>query len=369
MIKSFRRLYDVNPGFEPRNVLKMQVALPDWKYAEPEQLIAFWRTALARIDTLPGVVAAGITSSLPVNEFSTSTLFVIENRTPTVQGEVLMSHFRRVTPGFFQAMGIPLVSGRLFTKSDDEKGLPVAVISQEMANVFWPNEDPIGKRLQRQRKVPDNPWFTVVGVVGDVQDAGLGSAPEPTFYIPYPQNTIPDMNLVVRTAVDPLSAVKSIRRTIQEVDREQPIAEVETMEEWISGSLNRRRFSTFLLSFFAALGLTLALVGIYGVLSYSVSQRRQEMGIRMALGADGANLRRLVLRHSLVLTLIGLGLGTAVALLLTRLISGLLYGVEATDPGTFLGIAVGLLLVAALASYLPARRASRVDPIVSLKYQ
>jgi ABC-type antimicrobial peptide transport system permease subunit len=238
-----------------------------------------------------------------------------------------------------------------------------------MARRYWPNQNPIGRRIQRVRKAADNPWLTVVGVVGDVKDTGLGSGPETTFYTPFPQNTSPNMYLTVRATAAPLNLAAGVRRAIQEVDRDQPVAEVTTVEDWISNSLSERRFSTFLLSAFAALGLVLAVVGIYGVLSYSVSQRRQEMGVRLALGADGGNLIALVLRHGLTLTGIGLGIGVVAALMLTHLISGLLYGVQATDPVTFVEIVAGLLLVGLAASYVPARRASRVDPIVSLKYE
>ena len=369
MIKSFNRLYATDPGFDPENVLTMQVSLPDWKYGEPAQRIAFWRDALAEIRAIPGVVVAGATHVLPVNEIAWTTPFIVESRMPTTAGETEVANFRRVTPGFFEAMGIPLVQGRLFTAEDDESRSAVAIISREMARRYWPDGNPIGQRIQRVRKAADNPWITVVGVVGDVQDAGLGTLPEVTFYTPYPQNTYNNMNLVVRTSVEPLSLVSGVRQAIQRVDRDQPVAEVTTMDEWIANSVSKRRFSTFMLSLFAGLGLLLAIVGIYGVLSYSVSQRRQEMGVRLALGADGRNLVLLVLRHGLTLTAVGLALGIAVALMLTRLIAGLLFDVQPTDPVTFAGITAGLLLVALAASYVPARRASRVDPIVSLKYE
>jgi putative ABC transport system permease protein len=369
MIKSFNRLYATDPGFDPESVLTMEVSVPEWKYTEPDQLISFWRNALAEIRTIPGVVAAGAAHALPVTEFAWTTPFIVESRMPTTAGETEVANFRRVTPDFFRAMGIPLVQGRLFTEEDDESRSAVVIVSQEMARRYWPGANPIGQRIQRVRNVPDNPWLTVVGVVGDVQDAGLGTAPEVTFYTPFPQNTFPNMHLVVRTSVEPLSLVSSVRQAIQRVDKDQPVAEVTTMDEWIANSVSKRRFSTFMLSLFAGLGLVLAIVGIYGVLSYSVSQRRQEMGVRLALGADGRNLILLVLRHGLTLTAAGLALGIAAALLLTRLIAGLLFDVQPTDPVTFAGITAVLLLVGLAASYVPARRASRVDPIVSLKYE
>ncbi len=369
MIQSFSRLYATDPGFRPANVLTMQVSLPDWKYQEPAQRIAFWRDALANVQAIPGVVAAGATSALPVNEFGATTIFIVEGQTSGSPSDIQVSNFRRVTPGFFKAMGIPLIQGRLFDPHDDENRSAVVIVSQEMARRYWPNQNPVGRRIQRVRKAADNPWLTVVGVVGDVKETGLGAAPESTFYTPYPQNTSPNMNLVVHASVAPLGLVAPVRRAIQAVDRDQPVAEVTTMEDWISNSLAQRRFSTFMLSLFAALGLVLAIVGIYGVLSYSVSQRRQEMGVRLALGADGRNLILLVLRHGLTLTLAGLAIGVVTALILTRLIAGLLYEVQPTDPLTFAAITAGLLLVGLAASYVPARRASRVDPIVSLKYE
>lgn len=367
MLKSFSQLHATDPGFNPKNVVKMEMTLPDGQYSEPSRRIAFWRGVLEKISSLPGVVAAGATSGLPVHELSPSTIFIVENRVEATPGEMHVAFFRRVTPGFFRAMGIPLEEGRLFQDSDTATSLPVAIISREMANRYWPNQSPLGRRIQRVRKAADNPWFTVVGVVGDVKDASLGALPGAAFYIPYEQNPTTAMHLVVRTSTPPLGVVGSIRRAVQEVDPNQPVAEVATMEDWILESLARRRFSTLMLSLFAGLGLVLAVVGIYGVLSYSVSQRRHEMGIRLALGADSRNLVLLVLRRGLLLTGIGLTVGVALALILTRLLTRLLYGVEATDPPIFASLTAMLLFVGLVASYLPARRASRVDPIVSLE--
>lgn len=367
-IKSFRQLYQTPLGFTPGNVLMAQISLPDWKYEEPDQITAFWRDLLPRIQSLPGVVAAGTTHALPVNDFVLSTIFTVEGRIPASPDEQLSANFRKVSPGFFRTLEIPLLEGRLFNDLDDGERPPVAIISREMARRFWPGESALGKRIRRGK--PTNPWATVVGVVGDVYDEAIGGGFGNTLYIPHaqsPKSANPTVHLLVRTAVEPASLAGAVRQAVLAVDRDQPVDEISTMEQWVATSVSSRRFTTLLLSLFAGLGVLLAVIGVYGVLSYAVGQRRHEIGVRMALGARAQDISRMVLRQGLSLTTIGLTIGLAVALAVTRLFSSLLYRVEPTDPATFAEITVGLIAVAALASWLPARRASRVDPARSLK--
>jgi putative ABC transport system permease protein len=371
MIKSFDRLSATSPGFDPKHLLMAQISLPEWKYNEPGRIRSFWRDLLPRVQSLPGVISAGTTHALPVNDSTLTTVFEVEGRVPASADESLVANFRKVSPGFFSALKVPLVAGRYFDDLDDEQRPPVAVVSNEMARRFWPQQDPIGKHIRRRRKT-GNPWMTVVGVSGDIQDGVPGSKLGTTFYVPLqqdPKSANPTVHLLVRTSVAPASLTSAVRKAVLEVDPDQPIDKVTTMEEWVSSSLSKRRFNALMLSLFAGLGIALATIGIYGVLSYSVSRRNHEMGVRMALGAQGGDVVRLVLWQGMSLTAAGLGLGLVLALILTRLFASLLYNVKSTDPVTFLGIAVGLAAVAGLASYLPARRAAGVDPIISLKHE
>jgi putative ABC transport system permease protein len=365
MIRSFERLNRVSPGFDPQGVLMAPISLPDWKYQTPDQIRGFWRELLPRVEALPGVVSAGTTHALPVNDSALTTVFEVEGRPPATPGETLVANFRKVSPHLFATLRIPLVAGRLFAEGDDADHPPVAVISREMARRYWPEGRALGRRIKRAKT-----WLTVVGIVADVQDGPLGTAPGNTFYIPLPQNpksANPVAYLLARTRVPPASVADAVRHAVLEVDRDQPIGKMTTMDEWISNSLAKRRFDTLMLTLFAGLGIFLAAVGIYGVLAYAVRRRNHELGVRIALGAGAGDIVRLVLRQGMTLTGIGLGVGLLLALFATRLLGGLLYQVKPTDPATFVGIVVGLLAVALLASYVPARRAARVDPIVSLK--
>jgi predicted permease len=370
-IRSFDRLSRTSPGFDPSNVLMAQVSLPDWKYPEPDQMRGFWINLLPRIQALPGVVAVGTTHSPPVNSNILTIAFEVENRVPASPEESLNANFHKVSPGFFRTLKVPLVSGRFFNDGDDQNAPNVAIVSRSMADHFWPKEDPLGKRIKRTHK-QTNPWYTIVGVVEDVQDGVPGTKFGDTFYIPYlqdPRSVNPTVHLLVRTAGDPLSLASAVRRAVMAVDRDQPIDKVTTMDEWVADSLSKRRFSALMLTLFGALGITLAMIGIYGVLSYSAKRRDREIGIRMALGAQTRDVVRLVLWQGMSLTAIGLAVGVALALGLTRLFAGMLFQVQPTDPATFLGMTTALAGIALLASYLPARRAARVDPLRSLKQE
>jgi putative ABC transport system permease protein len=366
MLKSFALINHVPLGFDRDNVLTMQISLPEEKYAD-DKVAGFWGEVLRRASGVAGVKAVAATTALPVDEFAVTTTFTVEGRAPQAKDELLMANFRRVSPDYFKVMGIPKKSGRFFTDGDDSQATPVAIISSEMARRLWPGQDPIGKRIQRTSEAAKNRWLTVAGVVGDVQDSALGAELGSTFYVPIAQGARPTMTLVAKTSVEPLTVAPAIRQQILSVDKDQPVAEIQTLDDRVSGSLAKRRFNTFLLTLFAALGVTLAVVGIYAVLSYSVSQRSHEIGVRMALGAQGGDVVRLILKRGLVLATSGMLIGLAAAVLATRLLEGLLFNVKPTDPMVFLAIGGGLLLVALLASYLPARRASRYDPIVTLR--
>ncbi len=366
MIKSFERLSRTSPGFEPKNVLTAQISLPDWKYKEPDQIRLFWRELLPRIAALPGVTAVGTTHAIQVNEDTFMTSFQVEGRVPASASEELSASFRKVSPGLFHALRIPWVAGRFFTDQDDEHRPRVAVVSREMARRFWPNVDPLGKRIRRMNK----PWLTVVGVADDVQETVPGTPIGNTFYVPYvqdPKSANPSVYLLVRTVSAPETYAAAIRRTVAAVDRDQPVDRIMTMEQRVANVLAKRRFTTLMLGLFAVLGIVLAMIGIYGVLAYAVSLRNHEIGVRMALGAHAGDVVRLILRQGMKLTGIGLAIGFALALAVSRLFESQLYEVKWTDPTTFLGITLALAAVACLASYLPARRAARVDPVLTLR--
>lgn len=372
MIKSFRHLQQIDPGFNSENLLTLEMAIPKTKYPEDQDRSAFVQRVLDKVSVLPGVVSAGTTTSLPVNELSTSTGFLVEGRPPAKPGELLLAHFRRISPNYLQTLGVSLVKGRWFNAQDSKEAPKVVLISQSMAERYWPGQEAVGRRIQRPSSTSqDVPWMTVVGVVGNVNESALGTEDETgaTFYLPYAQNAPAEVFLVVRSSTPPKTLTGSIRRAVQEVDREQPIQKIATMEERLSDSASKQRFSTFLLTFFAGLGVLLASIGIYGVISYSVNQRVHEFGIRMALGAKPGDVLRMVLKRGLTLTAVGLLVGVLGALLLSRSLVGLLYEVQATDPWIFAQISLVLMAVALLACYLPARRATRISPMISLRNQ
>ena len=366
MIKSFALINRVDLGFERDNVLTAQISLPETEY-EGDQVAVFWRDLIARVRTLPGVTAAAATSVLPVDEFAVTTTFTLENVASQGSSEPLMANFRRVSPDYFKTLGIPIKDGRWFQDGDDMAATPVAVVSEEMARRYWGAQNPIGRRILRTAEAAKERWLTVVGVVGNVQDSALGAENGATFYVPIAQGARPSMFLVTRSSVDPKSLEPSIRREVLALDKEQPIAKVRTLDEHVSGSLAKRRFNTFMLTLFALVGMALAVMGIYSVLSYSVSQRHHEIGIRMALGAQTGDVIRLILKRGMGLAGLGLVIGLTAAFAFTRVMENLLFGVAPTDPVVYAAIGVGLMLIALIASYLPARRAARFDPMVTLR--
>src|SRR5215831_9188177 len=363
LIRSFLNLRSVNPGFDPHRTLTMHIALPETKYPPGQKEVAFFLDVISRVQRLPAVEHAAITSVLPESGKYAHTWVQVEGRTYR-PGEEPMPDVFRVRPDYFRTLSIPLLKGHLFSEQDDENHPRVALINETMARKLWPGEDPTGKRMKR-----GDAMFTVVGVVGDVYQYGLDSEKTMQLYIPFAVEPQRHVTLVVRSSTDPLRLVSAIRSEVRAVDQDQPVYEVATMEQILADSMARQRFSMMLLAVFAAGALLLAAIGIYGVLSYTVAQRTHEFGIRLALGARAINLLRQVVGQSIKLALIGIAGGMAAAVALTRLLRSLLFEVSATDPMTFAAISGLLMLVALLACYIPARRATKVDPLVALRYE
>ncbi|HEX8458967.1 MAG TPA: ABC transporter permease [Pyrinomonadaceae bacterium] len=374
LINSFLRLRQVDPGFRPDNLLTMQVVLPTFKYPDHARRTAFYNELLARLENVPGVKSAAVTTNLPLYQQGNSITMSFEGRPDPApgQGKRPAIATRVVSPDYFQTMGITLLQGRGFTNEDKVDSPAVAVINETMARRFWPNQDPTGKRITpgSLSSTDPNDWITVVGVARDVRQFELVADPKPQMYLSYVQaGFFAPNDLVVSTDLEPLSLAPAVRKTVWEVDKDQPVSKIRTMEEIVSESVARQRFSMMLLGLFAALALVLAAVGIYGVMSYSVAQRTREFGIRMALGARRGDVLRLAVGHGLKLVLIGIAIGLGAAFLLTRVMSSLLYGVSATDPLTFISISLILISVALLASLIPALRATKIDPIDALRYE
>ncbi|MBD0372275.1 MAG: ABC transporter permease [Pyrinomonadaceae bacterium] len=366
LIKSFVRLQEVNPGFNPRNVLTMYVFLPGAKYSEDEQQAAFFDESLERVQAVPGVEAVGVTSNLPISGNYDRVGFYVEDHPVASREDVPDIERYMINSDYFKALAVPIREGRTFGTEDSADSLPVAIINEMTARKYWPNESAIGKRI---RTNPESPWRTIVGVAGDVKHYNLETDVNLQLYLPYKQTPSQMMTFVVRTAGDPLKQATAVRRSVWAVDKDQPVYNISTMEQLVSESVAQRRFTMTLLGIFAIIAMFLSLVGIYGVLSYTVSQRVHEIGIRVALGAQGRDVLKLILGHGMMLALIGVGLGLAGAILTTRIISSLLYGVTATDPLTFASVAISLSAAAFIACYIPARRATRVDPMVALRYE
>jgi putative ABC transport system permease protein len=369
VIRSFLHLQRTDLGFQPESLLTMRITLYGDKRPEPHQWAAFYRDVAQRAEALPGVERASVVLLRPLSgPIGWDYDFRVEGQTPDDQKTNPTSNHERVSPGYFRTMGIPLIAGRDFTWSDGAEAPKVAIVNQSMARRFWPGQDPLGKRLLFGRPGREGPWMTVVGIVGDVRYRELQSV-KPDIYVPFLQDPHWAMDLVVRTSSDPLSAASAVTAAVQEVDRDQPVSGITTMERALSDTVARPRLRSFILGVFAALALLLAAVGLYGIIAQSVAQRRQEIGIRIALGAGRPEVLRLVLRQGLGLTLAGLaaGLILAVAVGATGWLATLLYGVESMDFVTFAAVPFVLLAVAVAASLIPALRATRVDPLTVLR--
>jgi putative ABC transport system permease protein len=368
MLRSFIRLLAVSPGFDTVNILTFDVALPSEKYSgdRPGQ---FFEEALGRIAVLPGVQSVGATTSLPFSRTNNGRYFTLEGRTGNNPGDYTLSGHRLVSSSYFQTLSIPLVEGRYL---NDQDGPYAVVVNRTFARLFLPNQEPLGKRLKMGETSSSNfPWMTIVGVVQDIKHTSLDRETRAEIYRQYLHNKDAErqMTIAIRTSQPPESLITLIRREIQSLDRDQPLANVSTMQQLIDRSVARWRFTVLLMVVFAVIALTLAAVGVYGVMSYSVTQSRRELGIRMALGAQRTDVFKLVLGQGLMLTLIGLGLGLAGAFALTRFVTTLLFGINATDPATFVVVSLGLMVIAMFACYIPARRATKVDPLEALRYE
>jgi predicted permease len=368
LVRSYQRIANASPGFNAQNVLSLRLSLPASKYATPDSITAFHRQAGERIKALPGVEAVGATYSLPMSSvaFAWEPIIVEGYVSPTGENTII-SNTRIVNPDYFRAMGIALLKGRYFHERDRKDEPEAVIVNEAMAERFWPNEDPIGKRLQQKGK-PDS-WRTVVGIISDTKQYSAEKEPPITVYYPFEQYIARNMYLLVRTTSDPAPMTAAITKEIQTLDAELPVFDVNTMEQRLYDSRARQRFSMLLLGVFAAFSMTLAAVGIYGVMTYWVTQRTHEIGIRMALGAQPRNILRLVIRQSLILVSVGLAIGLAGAFALTRVMSSLLFGISATDGLTFVMVSLLLGCIALFASYIPARRAAKVDPMVALRYE
>jgi putative ABC transport system permease protein len=371
LIRSFMRLQDVDTGFRPEGVLTMRISLPEEKYTKIEQTRTFYRELLDRVRRLPGVDAAGGATGLPLGGTGWSGTTTVDSQAVQPSDTTPEADQRPVFPGYFEALGIPLVRGRYFEQRDNEKGAPVAIIDETMAKTYWPNEDAIGKRIKQGGRESTRPWRTIVGVVRHVRYRTLESPSRVEFYWPYDQTSfaLGSMSLAIHTSSDPRSLAGVMQRQVQALDPDQPVYRIRTMGELMSESMARRRLSMFLLAIFAGVALALAAVGIYGIMSYSVAQRAHEVGIRMALGARSSDVVRMVLGQSLGLTVAGIFVGLLGSLALTNFLSSLLFNVKATDAMTFLIVAVILAVVALIASFVPAYRATTVDPVNALRQE
>jgi putative ABC transport system permease protein len=369
LIRTVMRLRNVDTGFNTQNVLAMNIGLPGIKYPKPENQVAFYKQVTERIASLPGVKATGTTSVLPLSDNFDGRGLLVEDR-PKPRGEEITVDLYIASPGYLRAMEIPLFKGRAITEQDTADAVKIALINSTMAAQLWPNEDPLGKRISfAGTENKPRPWRTIVGVVKDVSQYALDKKAPMQIYVPHAQFPTGFSTVVVKTENDPTPITAAVRREIQAVDKDQAVFNVTTLEQLMGESILIRRFFMILLLVFAGLALTLASVGIYGVMSYVASQRTHEIGIRMALGAQASDVLKLIIGNGMVLALIGVTAGLAGSFALTRLLSGLLFGVSATDAVTFLVVSIGLIAVALFACYIPARRATKVNPLVALRYE
>jgi putative ABC transport system permease protein len=373
LLRSFSRLQEVPPGFQPDHLLVADIPLSQTAYAKPENRYQFFDRLVERARTLPGVRSAAAASFLPVSGGGSVIHFNITGRPPKSPHEFVAAGYRTITPNYLETLGVPLLQGRLFTHADNEKSPAVVAINATMAHIFFPNENPLGKRLQLGA-LPDQqvPTMEIVGVVGDVRP-GLGIDPQAEMYLPYRQADLVlpvfQLSVVMRTAGDPTLQTSALRSALAEIDPNQPLVRVRTMEENMATTVAQPRFRAWLIGIFAALALVLAAVGVYGVMSYTVTQRTSEIGVRVTMGAQPQDVFRIIVGEGLRLALIGVGVGLVTALALTRLLRSFLFGISAYDPLTFVGVSLLLTLVALAASFFPARRATLVDPLVAVRYE
>ncbi len=373
LIRSFAHLQNVSPGFNAKNVLTLELTLSGPKYKDPQMVLATYRDLWNRLGGLPGVKACGAVSALPLSQMFAWGPITVEGRIPPAGENFINADMRIASGHYFAAMEIPLMAGRLFNEQDTATSPKVLLIDEYMARQLWPNQDPIGKRIHfggiTEKITEENPWETVVGVVGRVKQYTLDADSRIALYLPQTQYPTRAMNVVLRTDGDPAALSSAVKGQIEALDSDLPLYNVRTMEQRVGESLARRRFSMLLLVLFACVALVLATIGTYGVMAFLVSQGTREIGIRIALGASQMGIVRLVVWKGMALALCGVGTGLAGAFVLSRLMQSLLFGVRPDDPLTFVVISLMLMLITFLASYVPARRAAEIDPIVSLRYE
>jgi len=366
MIKSFVRLQQTNLGFNPDQLLTVNVSLSSSKYPEDRQQAAFFQQALERIQSLAGVQSAGATTALPLTLSVSGSDFRIEGRPEPEAGKEMIINTSSISPDYFKTLGISILKGRDFSDRDNSDAPLAAIINSDLARIYFPTEDPLAKRITFD---DGESWISIVGVVADIKRMGLDTTAKPEVYFPYLQVPSPSMSVVARTTTEPLSLVGGVKNQIQTIDKDLPVGEWKTMQQVLSESNSGRRFNLVLLTVFAAVALILAIVGIYGVMSYAVTQRSHEIGIRMAIGAQSRDVFRMVVGEGMILALIGIGFGLVGAFALTRLMTTMLFAVEPTDPATFITTAVLLTGVTLVACYIPGRRATKVDPLIALRYE
>jgi putative ABC transport system permease protein len=369
MIKSFVGLTRVEPGFNPSNVVVMDLTLAGEKYEKNEPRVAFYQQLLGKIASLPGVEHVGAVNVLPLSRNNTSAIFTVEGRTPPPKGQEPDAGWRAVSPGYTATMNIPLRRGRYLADSDDREDAPRAIlINDALAARFFPDQDPLGQRLDFGDATKKGYW-EIVGVVGNVRHEGLEEKIEPEVYVAHAKSPWRSMTLVVRTLNDPAQIVSAVQNELRSIDRDQPIFDVRTLDRVVHESIAGQRVAAWMMGVFALIALLLATIGIYAVMSYAVTQRTHEIGVRLALGAQPRDILRMIVGQGMLLTLVGLVVGLGAALLMAQAMTKVLYDVTATDPATFISISIFLTLVALAANYFPARRATRVDPMQALRHE
>ncbi len=369
LLRSFSKLTSVSPGFEPQHIVKAEVSLPQFQYSKPQQWTAFSDQLLARLQAQPGLQDSAIAIPVPITDGYINLGFEIVGVPPASESDSRLANYVSVSPDYFRVMGIPLLSGRLFKQQDIASAPTVTLISKALAQRYFPNQDPLGKHLNFGFPPNGDVPREIVGVVGDVRDMSLGDAPGPMMYVPYAQAPFWGANLVVKSSLSTSAVAAAIRQEVQKIDKDLPVTDVAKLPDLLDASVSQQRFRTFLLGLFAAMALVLAATGIFGVISYSVSCRTNEIGIRVALGASRATILLMILRETLLLTFAGLLVGVPCALIASHLIGHLLFGVSANDPITLAAVAFTLAAVATLAGFVPARRAMQVDPMVALRHE
>jgi putative ABC transport system permease protein len=369
LLRSFAQILKVDPGFRPDNVLTLRIALPDAVYSKPEQVRGFYSELLDRVQRLPGVQSVGAVSALPLGGQGGSGTTTIDSQSVPIEDTTPEADQRIVTPDYFKAMGISLIRGRFFEARDSDTAPPVAIIDESLAQTYWPSQDPVGKRLHAGGRQSKAPWVTIIGVVRHVRNRTLEARSRVEVYWPQSQRSFGALTLAILTSGNPMNLAPTVQHLVSAIDPDLPVYRVRTMTEIMGDSLQRRRLALILLAVFAGLALLLASVGIYGVMSYGVAQRQMEIGLRMALGADRGQVMRMMIRRGMGTIAVGLALGMILALSLTRLMSGLLFAVRASDPLALGGAALLLTTAAFFAILIPARRATRVSPTVALRYE